>query len=187
MIIKGVKRLKQTIKEIMHPIRIRILQLFDISTRLTARAIEERLGDVPLPTLYRHINSLVKYQYLEVKEVIPNRGTLEKVYGIQVPEHTNSLEAFQKLTAKDHLQMFLQYQMQMMQDFSNYVSADYDFISDGASYRIATLHITQAELLDMSKEMTTVLMKYIENKPTKDRYKLNLYTISIPNKEKKEN
>lgn len=176
--------MKQNIKELMHPLRIRILQLFSLNTRMTARDIEERLGDVALPTLYRHLNSLVKYEYLEVKEQIPNRGTMEKVYGLQELSKIESLEALQNLSAKDHMQMFVQYQLQMMQDFSNYLDTDFDILKDGASYRVATLHLTVEELLEMSKEMTEVLMKYIEQKPTKDRFALNLYTISVPNKQK---
>lgn len=181
---KGGVFLKQDIKEIMHPLRIRILQLFSINTRMTARQMEDHLGDVALPTLYRHLNSLVKFDYLEVKEQIPNRGTVEKVYGLRVLDQAQSLEDLKKLSAKDHMQMFVQYQMQMLQDFNSYLDSDFDIIQDGASYKIATLHLTYEELIEMSKEMSEVLMKYIENKPTKDRYRLNLYTVSVPNKNK---
>ncbi|MBR6204206.1 MAG: helix-turn-helix transcriptional regulator [Candidatus Methanomethylophilaceae archaeon] len=43
-----------------NPVRLRIVQYLQIHADATSKQISEGLGDVPVPTLYRHIGRLVE-------------------------------------------------------------------------------------------------------------------------------
>ncbi len=64
------------------PVRFRIVQYLQINGEATTKQISEALKDVPAPTIYRHINILLKENALVVKEERKIRGTSERVLAI---------------------------------------------------------------------------------------------------------
>ena len=81
------------INTILHPVRMRIMQSLLGGKELTAQEISNRVSDVPQASLYRHLNSLLEAEVLEVVEENKVRGTMEKVYAL-----SNQLET---MTAKE--------------------------------------------------------------------------------------
>ena len=67
---------------LLHPIRMRIVQLL-ARQPLTIQAMGRLIPDVPQATLYRHVNTLVKTDFVTVLEEHQKRGTVERVYGLQ--------------------------------------------------------------------------------------------------------
>ena len=77
------------IDNILHPIRMKVLQTLIGGRQLTVQQIGERLTDVPQATLYRHLNKLLETEILTVVAEKKVRGTTEKVLAIN--ENANLL------------------------------------------------------------------------------------------------
>ncbi|MBO4798485.1 MAG: helix-turn-helix domain-containing protein [Candidatus Methanomethylophilaceae archaeon] len=67
-----------------NPVRLRIVQYLQIYGDATAKQISEGLGDIPVPTLYRHIGRLVDDGILSVKEERKIRGSTERLLAVNV-------------------------------------------------------------------------------------------------------
>lgn len=57
----------------------RIMQVFCDDHEHTTKEIAEYLSDVPAPTIYRHINSLIEGGMIQIKEERKVRGSRERV------------------------------------------------------------------------------------------------------------
>ena len=87
---------------LIHPVRMRIITT--VSTqRMTAKNISEALPDIPLTSLYRHINLLVEGGILQVVEENQIRGTVERVFILAAPPSLTS-EDLSGMTKEDYLQ-----------------------------------------------------------------------------------
>ncbi|WFR70984.1 helix-turn-helix domain-containing protein [Prescottella defluvii] len=67
---------------LLHPVRLRIVQALLSEEELTTNQLHERLSDVPIATLYRHVASLVKHDLIEVTDEQQIRGASEKTYRV---------------------------------------------------------------------------------------------------------
>ncbi len=68
----------------------RILQFLSDGGEHTTKEIAEHLSDVPVPTLYRHINALIEGNMIIVKEERKVRGSRERVLVVNM-EWNNDL------------------------------------------------------------------------------------------------
>lgn len=66
---------------ILHPVRARILAILHGGPSVPAR-IAERMPDVPLGSLYRHLNLLVEARMIEVTDEEKRRGPNARVYSV---------------------------------------------------------------------------------------------------------
>ena len=62
-----------------HPVRLRIAQLL-YGRQLSTTQIHELLGDVPKPSLYRHLSRLLEGGVIEVVETRTVKGIEERIY-----------------------------------------------------------------------------------------------------------
>lgn len=69
----------ELIKVLSNPVRIQAMQYLQIHGEATTKQISEAIKDVPTPTLYRHINTLLKEEVLLVKEERKVRESLERL------------------------------------------------------------------------------------------------------------
>lgn len=65
-------------KILSNSVRIRVLQYLQSCGQATTKQIAAKLSDVPLPTLYRHIDFLLKEEALLVKSEHKVRGSTER-------------------------------------------------------------------------------------------------------------
>lgn len=65
-----------------NPVRMRILQYLQINREATAKQMSQALNDIPVPTLYRHINRLLEFGVLTVSGERKVRGTTERTLAI---------------------------------------------------------------------------------------------------------
>lgn len=183
---KGGGCVKNTIKDLMHPVRVRIIQLFVHDEHRTTSEIHEILEDIALPTLYRHLHKLLTLKVLEVVKEEKIRGTVEKTYGLNNAYQEKAVKDYKSITKEEHIHLFFGYLMQMLQEFEQYFQDDFDILRDGLSYRLATFHLNTDELIEMSQKMNEVLMEYYQKAPSKDANEYLLYSISIPKRKKEE-
>jgi DNA-binding transcriptional ArsR family regulator len=71
---------------LIHPIRLRIIQALG-QDRLTTQELAERLPEVPLSSLYRHLQLLRRGDVLDVVEERLVNGIEEKVYAVTGRTH----------------------------------------------------------------------------------------------------
>jgi DNA-binding transcriptional ArsR family regulator len=167
-------------KLILHPVRMKITQSLLNGKRLNVQQIAARLKDVPQATLYRHLNKLLEADVIEIVQENQIRGTVEKVYGLK--EHSiNSHEELLNLSKEQHLELFLTFTTQLLSLYENYLNkGEVDLVRDGVSYRIANLHLTDEEFMELAKSMGSLLQKAMLNEPTPERRSRNIATVIIP-------
>ena len=62
---------------LLHPVRLRIIQTLLADGNLTPHQLHAHLVDVPIATLYRHVNHLASHGLIEVAQERQVRGTSE--------------------------------------------------------------------------------------------------------------
>ena len=61
-----------------NPVRVRIIQYLQLYGDATTKQISGYLDDIPAPTIYRHVNSLIKEGVLTVKDERKVRGKTDR-------------------------------------------------------------------------------------------------------------
>ena len=87
-------------RALLHPIRVRIITALQ-DRQLTPRQLSVYLQDVPLTTLYRHLNLLLEAGMLEVVAERRVHGTVERVFTVVEAATYLSEEDRAQLTAED--------------------------------------------------------------------------------------
>jgi DNA-binding transcriptional ArsR family regulator len=87
-------------RALLHPIRVRIITALQ-DRQLTPRQLSAFLEDVPLTTLYRHINLLLEAGLLEVVAERRVHGTVERVFAVVEAATYLSEEDRAALTAEE--------------------------------------------------------------------------------------
>jgi len=173
------------IETVLHPVRFRIIQKFIDGQSKTAKMLGKELKDIPQATLYRQLDTLVKADVLVVTEENQIRGTVEKVYTLNISAASMSNKDIKGLSKEEHLQYFLVFTAQLMQNFEAYLqSGEVDFQRDGVGYRQTALHLTDEEFMGFIKDMAKVYEKYAKNSPSPDRNKRMISNIIIPERER---
>jgi DNA-binding transcriptional ArsR family regulator len=164
----------ELIKLLSNPVKIRVMQQLQISGEATTKQIKEALHDVPAPTLYRHIETLLKEEILLVKEERKVRGSLERLLTIN---HDKLSEATNKSLA-DTAYHFL---MELYSRFQRYSCIpDADPLKDKLCLRTVSLSLTDEQFDDFMREVGSVIAKYTQNEAEGEGKKRSISVISAP-------
>jgi len=93
---------------ILHPVRIRIIQIL-FGREMTTEEIATSTPDVPHATLYRHLKLLVQGDIIPVVAENRVRGAIERVYAVAPDRAPITEEDLRHLDRDDHLRMFTAY------------------------------------------------------------------------------
>jgi len=170
---------------ILHPVRMRIIQYL-INQQLTAQQLKEFLPDIPQASLYRNLKKLVETGVIHIVDEIPIRGTVEKVYSIHNPNKvTFSPEDLNKLSRDEHMSLFIKFMANLMGEYDRYLDQDrIDLVSDGVTFRQASIHLNEEEYVEFINELSAVYLKVINNEPKEGRRRRTVATIVIPERKK---
>lgn len=155
---------------ITNPIRMKIMQFLQIRGEATTRQICEELHDVPQPTLYRHINYLLKEEVLIVKSERKVRGSLERLLALNEAKFTENTDI------ADSAYQFLMALYGSFQRYSDKENADP--AADMLSLRTYMLTLTDESYADFFKELREVIEKY--SKPQDGGKSRSFSVISAP-------
>ena len=158
---------KELMEDILHPVRMRILMTLAGSSGMSPLQIAEKLQDVPLATLYRHISRLLKAEVVMVVGERPARGTLEKIYALnQVRATRLGQDAFAQASKADHLRYFTSFALTLVDQFAHYVdrSETMDLAADGVGYHQIALFMSDTELVEFAGEINRILAPYMTHK-----------------------
>lgn len=170
---------------IIHPIRLRILQLLGREP-LTTSDLDQLMPDVAKSSLYRHIKKLLDAGFIEIAESHPVKGTPENTYRlVQVPHIT--VEDVEKMSKDDHLRYFSSYVASLVQGFKAYLDSqeNLDLVADRVGYSQALFFATQEELDSLLVPFRDQLAKLSQQPPQTDRRLRKLVLINHPEVEEK--
>ena len=155
---------------ITNPIRMKIMQFLQLRGEATTRQICEELHDVPQPTLYRHINYLLKEEVLIVKSERKVRGSMERLLTL------NEAKFAENADIADSAYQFL---MALYGSFQRYSDKENtDPFADMLSLRTYMLTLTDESYANFFKEFREVIEKY--SKPEEGGKSRSFSVISAP-------
>ncbi|MGH2871273.1 MAG: helix-turn-helix domain-containing protein [Solirubrobacteraceae bacterium] len=166
---------------LLHPVRLRIVKAFLGDRAMTTSQLGAELDDVPIGSLYRHVALLTTTGVLQVVAERRVRGAVERTYTLRRSEAQVSPGELQAMSAEQHAQAFMAYVAGMLADADRYLASDaIDPVRDGASYRVGALWLTDAELVDLVRELGILFAPRLANGPGKGRRRRMLYTVMLP-------
>lgn len=165
---------------IIHPVRLRILQLLGLGP-LTTHQIAGALPDVPASSIYRHVKLLHRHNLIRVVETHRVRSLEERVYALARPPRLGEAD-LAGMTADDHVRSFTLYTAALIQDFANYVQSAGDFrpLEDRAGYSEALMYATAEEIDAVGQAINAALAPLLTNGPGAGRRLRKLSVISHP-------
>lgn len=144
----------ELMRVLSNPVRMQIMQYLQTYGEATTKQISEAITDVPAPTLYRHINTLLKEEVLLVKEERKVRGSLERLLAINAEKMAETVNSNISETA-------YQFLMELFMKFQRYGGkADADPQKDRLSLRTCFFTLTDNSFDCFMQEIGAVMDKY---------------------------
>lgn len=144
----------ELMKVISNPVRIQVMQYLQTHGEATTKQISEAITVVPAPTLYRHINTLLREEVLIVKEERKVRGSLERLLAINMEKMAKTVNSSISETA-------YQFLMELYMKFEKYSrKEDADPQKDRLSLRTCFFTLTDDSFDSFMQEIGEVMEKY---------------------------
>jgi DNA-binding transcriptional ArsR family regulator len=169
---------------LIHPVRLRIIQALG-QEHLTTQELAKRLADVPLSSLYRHLQLLRKGDVLDIVEERVVNGIVEKVYAITGRTFL-SQEDMAQLTPAEHLKFFTTYVLTLIQGFARYVETaagdegTIDMAADYAGYNEIVFFANEDELYALQRAINEAFLPLVNNKASAGRRRFRMAFIAHP-------
>lgn len=165
---------------ILHPVRLRIL-LALVGTEQTASHLARALSDIPLSSLYRHLQKLIAAGLIEIVAQRQVRGAVEKTLRVANDAAVIDLTDLKRMSTNDYRQTALVFTTQLLHDFERYLQRPgFDLQQDLAGLRQATLYATDAEWVTALTAMQAALLPLLSNGPGAGRVARRMATITFP-------
>ncbi len=150
---KGDVRMKMS-DILSNPVRMRVIQYLDTHREATTKQIAAGLDDIPAPTLYRHIDRLIKEGILIIKEERKVRGSTERLLTIDTKKWQKEIRSSLTDTA-------YQFLMSLYMNFREYDSHEgSDPEADRLHLWTTMLELTDEDMDSYLKESTELIKKY---------------------------
>ena len=135
-----------------NPARMKILQYLGRAGEGTTKQISEAIPEIPSPTLYRHINFLLKEEVLKVKEERKVRGSVERLLTV------NTKKLADETDIADASYQFL---MSLYGSFQRYSEKESpDPVADMLCMRTAMFTLTDESFRAFLMEIAALFEKY---------------------------
>lgn len=162
------------IKLLSNPVRIQIVQYLQTNGEASAKQIAGQLRDIPTPTIYRHIQSLLKEELLIVTKESKVRGSLERTLAINIAKFASYGEG-------NIAEVAYHFLMGLYTRFYQYgKKSDADPMRDMICLRTSVLTLTDKSFEAFLLEIGGVIAKYQEEKPDGEAKARNISFITIP-------
>ncbi|MFT4976038.1 MAG: DNA-binding transcriptional ArsR family regulator [Myxococcota bacterium] len=163
---------------LLHPVRMRLLQVVSASGPCTARQVADVLDDIPATSLYRHLGRLVEAGLLDVVAERPVRGAVEKTYDLPRDTALLSPESADA-PAEVHFRAFLSFVAGQLSTFSQYLEGEApDLRADGVAYQSTPLYLSDDEHTALLQQLREVIGQAMANPPTAERT-LRLLSVAM--------
>lgn len=172
---------------ILHPVRFRIYLQLRSSGDMTTRQLQERLDDVPIATLYRHITRLLKDGAIEIVRERQIRGASERTYRAVEEQRANPQEEdLQALSAEDYELLFSVFIAKVADDFRASLRSEQEEHVNVSGrmpgFGVSDFWATPEELSAFIEEYRAGLLRLSAHAPGegRERYSLALVTLRRP-------
>jgi hypothetical protein len=167
--------------DLLHPVRLRIVQAFLGERLLTTAQLSAELSDIPAASLYRHVSRLVKAGVLQVVSERKVRGALERTYTLRPAAAALSPGDLASMSTEDHRRAFTAFTAGLLRDFDRYIRhGDIDLYRDGVSYRMAGLWLDDGEYAGLLGDLERVLQSRAANALAKGRRRRSISYVLLP-------
>ena len=151
---------KDYVQAMMNPVKLRIMQLFLISQEWEAKQMADKLPDVPVSSLYRHLGELTELGVLCVVAETPMRGAVKKTYAL------NKAFTRENPSGKELSIMMQAALCQITGELQEYFgNEDVNLQRDCVDFENIVIHIGQKDFIRMREEILQILKKYAEHLP----------------------
>ena len=158
---------------LLHPIRIRIVQLLAYNKSMTVSSLADAMADVPRSTIYRHVSVLQDNDILTVVKEEKIRGTYEREYALNIDNVYDQEGHLEEQISAMLLKLF--------SDCSNYFkSPDPRPVQDKLFLSINSLMLSDDEFEEFKDEIYEVVKKRLSFRAEKGRKTRNISIISSP-------
>ncbi|MFN3661801.1 helix-turn-helix domain-containing protein [Yoonia sp.] len=158
------------IAEILHPVRLRIVQMLLGEDGLTTAQLHALLPDIPIASLYRQVARLTESGILVVNDTTKVRGTVEKSYCLSDKLVSLGYDALGSLKPHELNATFIAFCAGMIADFERYTSSgDINLARDQVHFHQIPFWATAAEIAAFTDNMGHNLDRLQANPPTGDR------------------
>lgn len=170
-----------SVETLLHPVRLRIAQVLQGTPGLSPHRLHERLSDVPIATLYRHVNALERAGLLEVLDERRVRGATERSYRL-VPGIANpTADDLRTLSSAQLEQVFTIFVSGVIRDFSQYLAIGQpDLEDDRVSFGQASFWADDTEVDAFGQALMGLIGGLMTNEATAGRRRRTLTTILMP-------
>jgi DNA-binding transcriptional ArsR family regulator len=167
---------------------MRVILALASGAPMAASDIHERMPDVPLATLYRHLKALREGGIVAIADEHPvsptekrSRGAVEHRFALQRGAAFLGPGDLSSATAEDHVRWFASFVASLLGAFGRYAASGVpDLARDGVGYNALVLQLNDAELAAMSVAVNTALAPFAANPAGEGRTARLLATIFIP-------
>jgi DNA-binding transcriptional ArsR family regulator len=172
------------VEAIIHPVRLRIL-LALAGEELTTQEIAEKMAEVPVSSLYRHLKLLLDEGILAVADTRLVKGVQEKVYRVAQSTFLGPAD-MSDLTPEEHMQYFMNYVLTLLQSFQDYLDraagdgGAIDLLADRVGYTEVAFWADDAHFDAFGRELNQALLPLLQQPEAPDRRRRKLATITFP-------
>lgn len=161
-------------KILSNPVRVQVMQYLQTYGEATTKQISESLTDIPAPTLYRHINALLKENVLLIKEERKVRGSMERLLIIND-------KLFAEATDSNVADIAYQFLMELFANFQKYsCKSEANPQKDGLCLRTRIMALSDERYADLMKELAFTFDKY-QQYEREDNVKLrSVSLVAVP-------
>lgn len=168
--------MKDIEKILMHPIRMRMIQLIAQQKATTVAALAGAMADVPRSTIYHHIAILLENQILQVMKEHRVRGTYEREYGLNYDRIAIPTEKLESTVSNLLFKLYA--------DFCSYFARPHpDPLRDQLFLSVNTLMLSDEEFETCKTELFRIVQKYCNLPAQPNRSARSLTVISSPSVE----
>lgn len=159
-------------KLLLHPIRLQIVTALS-NQQLTAQDLAKLIPGVPLPTIYRHINALIKGGIVKIISEDRVRGTIERTISL-VTRPSLGAEDLRGMKKQDYQQAFMVYLSHLMSATERYLDSksdeeEFNSLEDGMDLNLGTLFLTDKEFQLLNHRILELVLEAAKNSPGEKR------------------
>jgi len=131
------------------------------SRELTTRELSDQLPDIPSPSLYRHMRSMLADGILEISREQQIRGTVERTYKLRINPFDEIAERMHTMDKNELLELFTSFMVAELADFAEYLGDDdYPVEKEHLGFSSNSLYLNESELKNFVKALNSVIKEH---------------------------
>ncbi|GCE14992.1 helix-turn-helix domain-containing protein [Tengunoibacter tsumagoiensis] len=162
---------------LMHPVRIKIVAAISRGVQ-TAQQLGQELPEVATPTLYNHLNLLLKAGLIEIVKEQKKRGTYERTYTLPAEGAVLRPEDLSQIAPEQMMKYFQIFAINMLGDMARYLEGPHDPNYQDVGYRQTPLYISDEEMPLFIQQLHNFLLPWLTKQPDEE-HKRRLFSRVI--------